>query len=39
MPDQYKYDLYFSLGGACACTQILRNCQLQYASVRFGIPY
>lgn len=35
MPDQYKYDLYFLLGGACACTQILRYCQLQYASYPF----
>lgn len=29
------YDLYFSLGGACASTQILRYCHLQYASYPF----
>lgn len=32
---QKTYDLYFSLGGACACTQILRYCQLQFASYPF----
>lgn len=32
---QITYDLYFSLGGACGCTQILRYCQLQFASYPF----
>lgn len=29
------YDLYFPLGGACACTQILRYSKLQFASYPF----
>lgn len=35
MPQSKEYDFYFSLGGACACTQILRHCHLQFASYPF----
>lgn len=30
-----KYDLIFSLGEACSCTQILRKCHLQFYSYPF----
>lgn len=30
-----KYDLIFSIGAACSCTQTLRKCRLQYASYPF----
>ena len=30
-----KYDFIFSIGEACACTQVLRKCRLQFASFPF----
>lgn len=30
-----KYDLIFSIGAACSCTQILRKCRVQYFSYPF----
>jgi len=30
-----KYDLIFSIGGACSCSQVLRKCRLQY----YSYPY
>ncbi len=35
MSQSKEYDFYFSLGGACATTQILRHCHLQFASYPF----
>lgn len=34
-----KYDLVFSLGEACSCTQILRKCRLQFYSYPFDWLY
>jgi len=34
-----KYDFIFSLGEACACTQVLRKCRLQFASFPFDWLY
>lgn len=30
-----EYDLIFSIGAACSCTQVLRKCRLQFASYPF----
>ena len=30
-----KYDLIFSIGAACSCTQVLRKCRVQYFSYPF----
>ena len=35
MSQSKEYDFYFSLGGSCATTQILRHCHLQFASYPF----